>query len=241
VHTEPAKKKHNSDAEAVRAATLVARDFNPNDVLVWRESKGTWSQRPLMTTEDQATFSDAAARMKSMFKTWDAYCKVGGNLPLGHAGHDPHTIGLGATLGQAAKGLMKQVMFERSEPSYDSETSWPGAPTGFYFASDESAPVAFKAKQLETVTAVILTGAGGEFTNLGGVWKNEPPCDSKKRALDQIGEMATELGVAKGSSGVNADFRLRLLAEANKRHSSSKRAKYDAEQTDVEWGIQFDA
>jgi hypothetical protein len=193
-----------------------------------------------MTTEDQATFPEAAAKMKSMLKLWDGYCKVGGNLPAGHTGYDPHTIGLGATLGQAAKGLMKQVMFERLEPSYDAETSWPGAPTDYYFASDESAPVAFKAKQLETVSAVILTGAGGEFANLGGVWKNEPPSDSKKRALAQIDVMAAELGVAKGSS-VNADFRLRLLAEANKRHSSSKRARYDAEKTGVEWGIEFDA
>jgi hypothetical protein len=83
-----------------------------------------------------------------------------------------------------------------------------------------------------------LTGAGGEFPALGGVWRNTAPqSDSKKRALDQIDEMAKQLGMQPGTSGVNADFRLRLLAEANKKQGSTKRRKYDADQTDDAWGL----
>jgi hypothetical protein len=44
------------------------------------------------------------------------------------------------------------------------------------------------------------------------VWRiTAPQSDSKKRALDQIDEMAKQLGMQPGASGVNADFCLRLV------------------------------
>jgi hypothetical protein len=68
-------------------------------------------------------------------------------------------VGLGANFGQAERALRKQLMLERTAPGYESTTPWAGEPTKFFFATFESTPIVFKAKQL----AIILTGAGGEF------------------------------------------------------------------------------